>query len=143
MKHLAQKKPARSRVPRPCGVRSGGCRACALTRTASFRASHPAHELGSVGLDHAWDDAGAGVLAVALGLDEPGLDQLLEVVRDRRLGDRELVAEGLIGALVLGGDDLEDGEAARVGERLRDALELTGRELTGCSGWHVHSFMIV
>ena len=44
-------------------------------------------------------DPVADVLPLALRLDEPGLHQLLQVVRDRRLRHRELLTERLIRAL--------------------------------------------
>lgn len=114
----------------------------ALSTAPSFgvrRLPHPAHELRGVRLDHAGHHARMHVLPVTLRRHEARLVQLLEVMRDRRLGHRELIADRLVGTLVAGrGDGPQDGEAARIGQRLRDALELTGRELTGLSGWHVH-----
>src|SRR5690606_97799 len=112
--------------PRPTGPQA--------SPHGSRRASDPAGELGGVGLDHAGDDPGMDVLPLALRLDEPGLDQLLQVMRDGGLGDGEPRAELLVGALLAARDGLEQREAPRVGEGLCDALELTWRELTGSSG---------
>ena len=49
---------------------------------------------------------------------EPGLHQLLEVVRDGGLGDREILAQLLVGAVAAGvADGLEHGEAPRSGRQ--------------------------
>src|SRR4051812_31948422 len=82
------------------------------------------------------------VLPLALRLDESGLDQLLDVVGDGAFGDRKSVAERLVGALERRADRLEHGEPPRIGERLRNALELSGGE-RGRAGWWIHGFMTI
>src|SRR5215207_2925609 len=58
------------------------------------------------------------------------------------LGDGEVVAERLVGALERGADGLQHGEPPRIGERLGDALELSGDELDGGSR-RIHGHMTI
>src|SRR5690606_33284772 len=89
----------------------------------------PAHQLGRVGLDHPRPHTRPHALPVALRLDEAGLYQLLEVVRDGGLRHRHLVADTLIHAIALRvRDRLQDAEPPRIRERLGDALELARLE---------------
>ena len=64
------------------------------------------------------------------------------MVGDGRLRHGKTVAERLVGALQRRADRLEHGEPPRIGERLRDALELSGGEL-GRRGWRIHGFMTI
>jgi hypothetical protein len=56
-----------------------------------------------------------GPVAVAIGLDQPGLAQDLEVVADQRLGGLQLL--GQVGdAQLLGGQQLDDAPAQRIAQ---------------------------
>lgn len=87
---------------------------------------HPPPKLGHVSLEHGRPRTVVHELPISPGLDQAGARQLLQVVRDRRLPDRETAAKPLATHLALPRDVLEDFEPARVGQRFRDSLELLG-----------------
>ena len=69
--------------------------------------------------DAARPDVRVDVLAVPHRLHQPRLDELLQVMRDRRLRDRNPVADALVCALVLRrSDGLQHFEATRIRQRL-------------------------
>jgi hypothetical protein len=68
------------------------------------------------------------VLALTPGFDHTGPHQLLDVMRDRRLGYGKLVSQMLAGATLLVRDGLEYGHPSGIGQGLGDELELSGRQ---------------
>ena len=88
-------------------------------------------QLMEVGVPGGAAEGEAHLATEALGVDEAGLLQLLEMVRDGGRGDAllgvEVTAEQIFGA----GDLLKDGEAAGVGEGAGDCLEVLGGEGRG------------
>lgn len=64
------------------------------------------------------------VLPFPARLDQSGADQLFDVMRDRRFGNRKLFPQLRASAFPLAGDDLEDRHAPRIRQRLGDQLEL-------------------
>ena len=79
-----------------------------------------AHHFGAQSVVH--------VLAVSAHLDDADFDEHSKVVRHRRLRDGKLIAEVLTRGVAARGDPFENCQAPRVGERLRDAEKVFGRE---------------
>lgn len=63
-------------------------------------------------------------LPIPVCLHQTRPHQLLDVVRDRRLGYGKFFPKFLAGALPLAGNDLEDRHAAGIGQCLGDEREL-------------------
>jgi hypothetical protein len=103
----------------------------------------PSQQLGRVRLENAGEHAGVHVLALTLGLHQSRLDQLFQVVRDRGLRHRELLAELLVWAPVVGGDGGEQREASWIGECFGDPLELSGGELPASTAPLVHGYITI
>ncbi len=97
-------------------------------------------QLPRVRLEHLGPDRRVHLLPVPLGLHQARPHQLLHVVGNGGLRHRKLMAELLIGALVILGDGLEQAEAPRIGERLGDPVELAGGQAgrVGSVGEHSH-----
>jgi len=85
-------------------------------------------KLCCVGLQDPPADETMKVLPLTPGLDHTRPHQLLDVVRDRRLGHGKLVSQMLAGATLLVRDGLEYGHPSGVGQGLGDELELSGRQ---------------
>jgi hypothetical protein len=66
------------------------------------------------------------VLSVLADLNQPGIFQLLDVVRKGGCGYGQIATEVGAGHLLHTGDAAENLKAARVGQRLRNFLELFG-----------------
>lgn len=64
-----------------------------------------------------------GELPLSPRLDQPGPCKLLQVMRHRRLGDRELLAQPLAADFTTVGDLFENLKPPRIGERLGNAGE--------------------
>jgi hypothetical protein len=77
-------------------------------------------------------------LAVAMGLDQTGTNELFDVVRNSRLGYGKLLPEPLTGTLALPADDLEHLHAPGIGQSFGNELEfLIGQpRLTGSGLFH-------
>jgi hypothetical protein len=114
-----------------------------VARTSRFSTSqaggigaYPLKQFCRVGLQYSPPNDAVKVLALSPSFDDAGSDQLLDVVGDSGLGDRELVSQVLTGAAFLVRDSLEDCHPAGVGQRFGDELELAGgqggpREIVG------------
>lgn len=89
----------------------------------------PPAELRHIRIEHRRARPIVHVLSFPPRLDQSCTCELLEMVRDRRLADRKAAAEALTPHLGPLRDVLENLEAARVGQRLRDALKLIGVHL--------------
>ena len=86
-------------------------------------------ELGDVSVPDVAVEAERGATAFALDVDEAGVRQLLEVVRDGSWAENFLLIERTARASVLAGDLLQDGEAAGVGNSAGDDLHLVVRKM--------------
>src|SRR5690606_2811357 len=130
--HLTRPIPCRPEPPAPTlhcvGFPTAPAASLPVAPTRLTPAVQPLRQLQRVRLDHARDDARMHVLAILLGLDQSGRDQLLHVVRNGRLRNREELTQLLVRAAVIGLCDLlQQTEPPRIGERLGDALELSGQ----------------
>jgi hypothetical protein len=105
--------------------------------------SYAAEKLGGVGLERLPADQDVEVLSFSARLHQTGPYQLLDVMGDRGLGHGELVPQVLAGATLLVGDGLEHSDAAGVGQRLGDELELAWCEPVAGSGLGTHSFIVI
>jgi hypothetical protein len=82
-------------------------------------------------------------LTLAVGIDQACPGQLLDVMRDRRLGDGELLPQPQAGAFPLPRDRLEQGHAPRVGQGLADQSELLSGQPRPLRWARSHGIMIV
>ena len=83
-----------------------------------------AQELGGIRFQYLPPYLALEILPFAARLDQSGADQLLDVMRDRRFGNGKLFPQLGASALPLARDNLEDGHAPRIRQRLGDQLEL-------------------
>ncbi len=65
-------------------------------------------------------------LALAAHVDQAGIDQFLEMVRQGGGADGQIAAHVAAGQFLAAGNAGQDLVAARVGQRLADAMELLG-----------------
>src|SRR4029077_7521455 len=82
-------------------------------------------------------------LTLATGIDQTCPGQFLDVMRDRGLGDGELLAQPQAGTFPLARDRLEQGHAPRVGQSLANQSELLGGQPRPLRWVRSHGIMIV
>jgi len=94
-------------------------------RAGQFHRHSPA-ELRHVPLEHGGPDSIKHELPVTPRFYQASARQLLQVVRDRCLSDREAAAQPAAPHFGLLGDMLQDLEPSRIGESFGNSLELLG-----------------
>ena len=107
----------------------------------NFASARSPEQLGRIGAEDVAPDFAVEKLAGFARIHQSRAYQLLDVVRDRGLGYRELVPQALTRAAIFRGDGLEQRHAPRIGQRLRNELELPARD-SKCLGC-MHSSMII
>ena len=88
------------------------------------RDRHAPAELAHVLVEYGRPDAVVHELPVTPRLDEAGTGQFLQVMRDRRLSNREAPAQPATAYFRPVGDVLQDFESSGIGQRFGDPLEL-------------------
>src|SRR3954463_12764615 len=126
-------------VSRPRTARPRACSTLVLDSLAA----RPSEQLSRVRLQRVPPNAIMDVLAIPPGLDQAGSHQLLHVMRNGSLGDREHRPQSGAGTLLTPGDRLQQGHAPGIGERLGDQGELRLRERRPDRRSHRHSLMFI
>src|SRR3989442_15095806 len=88
-------------------------------QSAGVLRSQASPQLGAVRRDRVPAHFVQLVLAFPASADQPGAEQFLHMVRNGALCDGELLAQSLTREFIRASDGLEQGDAARVGKRLR------------------------
>jgi hypothetical protein len=126
---------ATKKLPRLFHMKSGN-------RRLSFGAG-TTQQLRGIRFQHVTADLTLEVLPFPVRLYQAGPHQLLDVVRDRGLGNGKLLPQLGARAFTLTRDHLEHGHPTRIGQSLGDQLELLVSQGRAARSGIFHSSMVI